>query len=177
MLKDLTSEEHVDTIFKRTESLYDKYCARRGAKPFTPTFRVVEDAAQHLQLEIVTPVTRKTVGSVPLKALNVGDGTILTIADQAAARKTKRVGQAKHSNAGYCLNEIRRQLRQDPDISPQVKRLGTDARAQLESFLDTCQMRAQAKGMYTLDMDVTDEGVTLVAYVDHKRMGALSVFF
>lgn len=177
LLQDATTEEHADIIFKRTAAAYDKYLTRTKIGPFTPTIRVVQDAGQHMRLEIVAPYNSRPVAKVRLSTQHVGAETILTIAEHQPVKKAKPIGQAKHSNAGYCLNEIRRQLRQDPDIAPQVKGLSSDAKAQLESFLDTCQMRSQAVGMYTLDMDLNDEGLTLVAYVDHKRMCAVSVFF
>jgi hypothetical protein len=176
MLQDNTTEEHADIIFKHTERAYDQYRSRTKIGPFTPTIRVVRDAEQ-LRLEIVAPYSTRPVAKVRLKTQRVGNDTILTIADAKAARVHKPAPKAKHINAGYCLNEVRRQLRTNPDIAPEVKRLSSAARAQLETFLDTCQLRNAGSGDYMFDLDLTDESVTLVAFVNHKRTAAVTVFF
>lgn len=176
LLRENTTEEHADIIFKRTERAYDAYRRRSKVGPFTPTIRVVRDAAQ-LRLEVIAPYHTTPVGRVRLKTERVGDDTILTIANERIARKAAPAVQGKHLNGGFCLNELRRQLRQDPEISPQVKRLSADARAQLETFMDHCQLRNAISPDYTFDLDLTDEGVTLVAYVQRKRLAAISVFF
>lgn len=176
-LQDHTTQEHADVIFKHTERAYDQYRSRTKIGPFTPTIRVVRDAEQ-LRLEIVAPSSTRPVAKVRLKTQRQGNDTILTIADQKTpVRKTKPAASGKHINAGYCLNEVRRQLRTNPDIVPEVKRLSSDARAQLESFLDTCQLRNAGSGDYMFDLDLTDESVTLVAFVNHKRTATVTVFF
>lgn len=175
-LQDHTTEEHADVIFKHTARAYDRFLARHKVGPFTPTIRVVRDAEQ-LRLEIVAPYFTRPVAKVRLKTQHVGNDTILTIADPKATRPHKPVHKTKHINAGYCLSEIRRRLRTDPDIAPEIKRLSSDAKAQLESFLETCGVRNAGSGDYMLDMDITDEGVTLIAFVNHKRAAAISVFF
>lgn len=177
LLQDATTEEHADVIFKHTERAYDRYRERSKSPMFTPTIRVVRDAEQDVRLEIVAPYRARPVARVRLKTQQQGKDTILTIASTPAVKKAKPTHRAKHINAGYCLNEVRRQLRTNPDITPEVKRLSGDARAQLESFLDTCQLRNAGSGDYMFDMDITDEGVTLVAFVNHKRTAAVSVFF
>jgi len=178
LLQDHTTQEHADVIFKRTEAAYDKYRERSKSGPFTPTIRVVRDAGQDIRLEIVAPYKTRAVAKVRLHPEQNGASTILTIADQKAARAAKpKAPQGKHINAGYCLNEIRRQLRQEPGIVEEVRRLSSDAKAQLESFLDTCQMRSRGVGLYTIDLDITDEGISLIAFVDHKRAAVVSVFF
>lgn len=177
LLQDYTTEEQADIIFKHTERAYDRYRERSKSGPFTPTIRVVRDAEQDVRLEIVAPYHARPVAKVRLKTQHVGNNTILTIADAKTVRTPKPAHKAKHINAGYCLNEVRRQLRTNPDITPEVKRLSNDARAQLESFLDTCSIRNAGSGDYSVDLDITDEGVTLVAFVNHKRIAAVSVFF
>lgn len=170
-LVDHTTEDIADSIVGEVNNTIDAYRARNPQqKVFAPllAFGGVEGDSAKLVLYVMIGLQGKphtNVGEVALKWKKVGNSEIIVI------RKQARQQQIEHLNAGFTLPELKQAL--------SIRNVSlTDPRNDLLvhnlDFFE--QLHQKFPASITFDLELNDEGITLIAYKDFKRHSVVTAF-
>lgn len=170
-LVDHTTEDIADSIVHAVNDTIDAYRTRNPQqKIFTPLFAFggVEGDAAKLVLYVM--IARQgqphtNVGEVPLKWKKVGNSEILVIRKQARQQQIERL------NAHFTYPELKQAL------SIRNVSLSDPRNDLLVHNLEFFEMMHQKfPAAITFDMELNDEGVTIIAYKDFQRHSVITAF-
>lgn len=168
-LVDHTSEEHANDIIAAVNEVIDGYRARNPRQQvFTPVFAFggVEGDSTKIELFVMKPGQPNTeVGAVSLKWKKVGNS------EQLVIRKQPRQQRIDVMNAGFTINDLKSAL-SIRQISLTDER--NDLLAHSLSYFETMNRKYPAS--FTFDLELSEEGVTVVAFRDFKRHSAIMAY-
>lgn len=175
-LLDHMSEEQADTAVKAVDREFAAYVEQRnGGKSFTPLFRFLP----HSQSKIIVEALHSHgdaasfIGRVELYR-SEGDQLLAQLPEPTKAKRSKkRKPRPDHVQRNLAFFELKEKLR-EVDLT----KIPAPARQMFKDSIEGYEdLTRRYVGMYTFDLEVTDEGVTLVVYFRTKHYASSTVFF
>ncbi|BDD79627.1 hypothetical protein [Burkholderia phage FLC9] len=172
-LVDHATEEMANDIIAEVNKVMNAYQERNPQERIvTPRFAFggVEGSSHKIELYVMAPGTPNTqMGTVHLKWAKV-DGCKF---ERLVIRKTTQARQAKieHLNASFTLPELKTAL------SIRQISLNDERNELLAHHLDYFEtMHRKHPATFTFDLELNDEGITVVAFRDFQRHSAITAF-
>jgi hypothetical protein len=167
-LVDHTSEEIAADIISEVNKVMESYQARNPREPYgAPRFAFgrVESSSEKIDLYVMAPGTPNTqMGTVHLKWKKTSEVT-----EQLVIRK--RVQQAAAMNAHFTLADLKTAL------SIRHVSLNNPKNDLLAHSLEYFEMlHRKYPTAITFDLELNDEGLTLIAYKDFQRHSVITAF-
>lgn len=167
-LVDNTTEEIANNIIAEVNTAIESYRVRNAFRSFTPLFAFggVEGDPAKIDLYVMVPGTPNIqAATINLKWKKIGNSEILVI------RKTTRTARVEHMNASFTFSELKTAL--------SIRNVSVhDSRNELLShhlgYYETMHRKHPTE--FSFDLELNDEGVTVVAYRDFKRHSAITAF-
>lgn len=161
LLQDHATESTLAEIQRAANTLYQQHEQQHHVRLGTPVFEVIE-SRRRLALQIRVANTGDTVGAVPLH--REGDQIIIS---KPPVRK--RAKPLTHHQANYSLGSLR-----DALVAFKAA-LAPLALERLTSYLEYFEERRNEA--FCFDLDVTNEGLTIVAYHAFQRFSTITLFY
>jgi hypothetical protein len=169
-LLDHTTEEIANMIIAEVNKVHDGYRARNPREQVgTPRFAFggVEGDNTKIDLYVMAPGNPNIqMGVIGLKWKKVGER-----GEQLVIRKQARQQLMEHMNAGFTISDLKTAL-SIRNIS--LKDGRNEILAHSLDLFETLNQKHPAT--FTFDLELTDEGVTVVAYRDFKRHSVITAF-